>query len=74
MHTKVKSIGPLQGHWEENKTNWHEQKMVYCEACGVLIPKRLWVVEVNGKRHDFCGRDCARLYRELSRPGIKHSK
>lgn len=54
------------GHWEENKTRWYEQKLVYCESCGVLIPTRQWVAERGGTRHIFCGVDCARLYRNAS--------
>jgi hypothetical protein len=35
--------------------------MVYCDACGMLIPKKQFVLEENGVSRRFCGADCAQI-------------
>src|ERR1700733_9395972 len=61
MRTKARSRALPRGHWEENKAPWYEQTMSYCDACGMLIPKKQFVVEENGVRRRFCGAECAQI-------------
>ena len=35
--------------------------MVYCDACGMLIPKKQFVLEKNGVSRRFCGAECAQI-------------
>ncbi len=56
-----KSPPIVEGYWEDSKTNWQEQRMVYCDECGMLIPKRQFIVEADYVCHRFCGPDCATL-------------
>ena len=57
----------VRGRWEESRTPWYEQTAVYCDACGMLIPKRRYVVEVDGVRRKFCSIDCAQLDEKVRR-------
>ena len=56
------------GRWEENTAKWFEQTMIYCDFCGRIIPKNLWVVEEGGERLVFCDPDCERLYNDYWLP------
>ena len=57
----------LAGYWRENQTRWHEQILVYCNSCGVLIPKKQWVVEQGKEQRIFCAEVCAALYQRYRR-------
>ena len=59
------------GHWEENTAKWYEQKMVYCNLCGRIIPKRFWIAEEGTEKLVFCGPDCEQLYRSYWLPAQK---
>jgi hypothetical protein len=61
MRTKAKPNLPRGGYWEENKSPWYEQTTFYCEACGMLIPRRQFIVNKDGRSHRFCGESCAIL-------------
>jgi hypothetical protein len=61
MRTKARSRALPRGHWEENKAPWYEQTMSYCDACGMLIPKKQFVVEEKGASRRFCGAECAQI-------------
>lgn len=52
------------GTWQETNRVWHQLESTYCDLCGKLIPRRLWIVEVNGARKTFCDEGCERLYRD----------
>jgi hypothetical protein len=39
--------------------------MFYCDCCGMLIPRKQFVVQENGVSRRFCGMDCARLQQRL---------
>src|ERR1700730_472675 len=67
MRTNARSRSRVRGHWEENKTMWYEQTMFYCDSCGMLIPKKQFIVEDNSVSHRFCGMDCARLDEKVRR-------
>jgi hypothetical protein len=56
------------GRWEENQTRWYETQFIYCDLCGRVIPKQLWVEETNGERHVFCNEKCAALYHDYLHP------
>jgi len=56
------------GHWQPRSPDWWEIEVINCSLCGQMIPRDLWVVEVNGRRHVFCGPACERLYRDYWLP------
>ncbi len=62
------------GHWEPNDAEWYEQKTVYCDCCGLVIPKKHWVAEVEGAPQIFCGPDCEKLYREYRLPAQQENR
>ena len=62
------------GQWEERQAQWYEQDMIYCETCGLILPKNLWIASVDGTRRVFCGADCERLFHEYLLPKQKESK
>jgi hypothetical protein len=64
-----KSSDAGAGHWEETHAQWHEMGMTYCDVCGLILPKKLWIAEVDGTRRVFCGPGCERLYHEYVAPG-----
>jgi ribosomal protein L24E len=49
--------------WQEIERRWHDTGVINCDLCGKLIPRRLWVVEIEGRELRFCSEDCERLYR-----------
>jgi hypothetical protein len=61
MRTKAKPNLPNGGYWEENKSPWYAQTTFYCDACGMLIPSRQFVVNKDGMSHRYCGEGCATL-------------
>jgi len=61
----AKSQMTVDGYWEDGKISWYEQQMFYCGACGILLPKRQFIVEVDSVCHRFCGPDCAKLSEQL---------
>lgn len=67
MPTKARSQRQVRGRWEENRMPWYAQSAIYCNACGMLIPKKQFVVEAGGVRRRFCGADCAQLGEKLRR-------
>jgi len=67
MGIKAKPRIQGRGHWEENRAPWYEQTAVYCDACGMLIPRKTFVVEQDGVRRRFCGSECARLSGQIGR-------
>ena len=49
--------------WEAIETQVWETVVTPCECCGQVVPKRLWVAEVDGRERRFCGPACEELYR-----------
>jgi hypothetical protein len=47
------------GSWVELRRVLPSQQMVYCGACGGVIPRRIWVADDG--RSPFCSSDCAAL-------------
>jgi len=70
MATNAKSQ-PVRGRWVEAKNPWYEQTMFYCDCCGMLIPRKQFVVEGNGVSRRFCGTQCAQLNEQLSPSPVK---
>lgn len=58
----------MTNHWETVQTEWFETKVVNCELCGKMIPRRIWKAEVNGSVRSFCSEDCERMYVEYWLP------
>lgn len=56
------------GRWEKNTAKWYEQTMLYCELCGKIIPKNLWIVDEEGEALVFCNPGCEQLYRDYRVP------
>ena len=67
MRTKARPQALSRGRWVENKAPWYEQTMFYCDACGMLIPKKQFVLEENGLSRRFCGTECAQLEERVKR-------
>jgi len=67
MRTKARPQAQVRGRWEESRAPWYEQTAVYCDACGMLIPNRRFVVEAGGVRRTFCGIDCVQLGEKVRR-------
>jgi hypothetical protein len=53
------------GEWRDHVIDWRRDGGVHCELCGRLLPRRAWVVDVNGESRRFCEPECEALYREL---------
>jgi hypothetical protein len=51
------------GRWDEINVAWYRLHLVYCDLCGRVIPRRLWVAEVGGEDKRFCDERCEELYR-----------
>ena len=54
--------------WKELERRWHETGVQNCMLCGRLIPRRVWVVEIDGAEVAFCSVDCEGLYRSYWLP------
>jgi hypothetical protein len=52
------------GEWQETNKTWYQLQLVYCDLCGKVIPRRLWVVEIDGEQKRFCDERCEQLYRD----------
>jgi hypothetical protein len=53
---------PRDGRWEELIPLWWETDQVFCDFCGRLIPRRIWVAEIEGRDLPFCDAECEELY------------
>ena len=58
------------GHWVELKPAVWETVVRACDCCGQVVPKRLWVVDVEGSERRFCGLECESLYRSYVLPKL----
>lgn len=52
-----------EGRWEEIRTQVWDTIVTPCDACGQVVPKRLWVTEIDGEEHRFCSTRCEEIYR-----------
>lgn len=61
------------GEWRELVTQVWETNVTPCHCCGQVVPRRVWVAEVDGLERRFCGPDCEDLYRRyaLARPATR---
>jgi len=55
---------PRMGEWRDTNTAWYKLQLVYCSLCGQVIPRRIWVADVDGEQKIFCGEACEHLYRD----------
>ena len=58
------------GHWVELRPAVWETVVRACDCCGQVVPKRLWVVDVEGSERRFCGTECESLYRSYVLPKL----
>jgi N-methylhydantoinase B/oxoprolinase/acetone carboxylase alpha subunit len=56
------------GRWEEVRAQWHQTELIYCDVCGLILPKRMWVIDSQSGRGVFCGPDCSQLLQDYLEP------
>ena len=61
----------MSGRWLPITTQVWETAVTPCDCCGQVVPKRLWVAEVEGEEHRFCSPACVELYRDYVVPKLK---
>jgi hypothetical protein len=54
--------------WIELQSRWYDTDVLNCRLCGRLIPRRVWVADVEGARLEFCSEGCEELYRRYWLP------
>ena len=62
--------GPTEGRWVVLTPAVWETVVRACDCCGQVVPKRLWVVDVEGSERRFCGLECESLYRSYVLPKL----
>ena len=62
--------GGATGRWVELKPAVWETVVRACDCCGQVVPKRLWVVDIEGSERRFCGTECESLYRSYVLPRL----
>ncbi len=62
MASRVKEQPKQKGRWQENSSPWYEQSMFYCDTCGMLIPKKQFVVDDASGQRRYCSTTCAALH------------
>ncbi|MCL5957939.1 MAG: hypothetical protein M1358_01265 [Chloroflexi bacterium] len=53
------------GHWETRNTDYTsylDANVVNCDLCGKMIPKEIWINEVEGETKQFCDDRCEAMY------------
>lgn len=56
------------GRWIEIERSWHDTTLTNCALCGRLVPRRIWMVEIDGKDLPFCNEECEGIYRSYWLP------
>lgn len=56
------------GRWVEIQRAWHDTAVTNCALCGRLVPRRIWLVEIDGREFPFCNEECEGLYRSYWLP------
>jgi hypothetical protein len=56
------------GKWIEIQRAWHDTAVTNCALCGRLVPRRIWLVEIDGRELPFCNEECEGLYRSYWLP------
>jgi hypothetical protein len=57
-----------KGRWTEPSRSWHDTSVIYCQACGRLIPRRAWIFEGGAGELRVCSPDCEDLYEDYLKP------
>jgi hypothetical protein len=52
----------VNGRWVELGLDWHETRVVHCEVCGRLIPRRAWLFPDHDHELRACAPTCEQLY------------
>jgi ribosomal protein L24E len=58
----------VSGRWVELRPQVWETVVTPCDACGQVVAKQLWLVEVDGTERRFCSERCESLFREYVLP------
>ena len=56
------------GKWVEIQRSWHDTAVTNCTLCGRLVPRRIWMVEIDGQALPFCNEECEGLYQSYWLP------
>jgi len=56
------------GRWQDIHVEVWETVVTPCECCGQVVPKRLWMAEVEGQERRFCSETCEVLFRDYVLP------
>lgn len=56
------------GRWVEIKRTWHDTAVTNCALCGRLVPRQIWMVEIDDQPLPFCNEECEGLYRSYWLP------
>ena len=51
-----------------------ETNIINCQLCGQMIPKDLWVANLDGERKVFCSPECEEIYLQYWLPKYKPSQ
>lgn len=46
------------GQWTNIDIPWYESRIVNCDRCGAMIPRRVWVVRSDGGDKQYCSEIC----------------
>jgi hypothetical protein len=62
------------GRWEPIEPQVWETVITPCECCGQVVPRRLWIADVDGAERRFCSPACEELYRSYLLPRTTMSR
>lgn len=70
----MKSLKEIRqmGFWRQKKDVWYEIKVVNCQLCGQMIPKNMWISEIEAREIVFCSPECENMYREYWLPRYRN--
>ena len=63
----------MTGRWESIKAHVWETVVTPCTCCGQVVPRRLWMVEIDEEERAFCSPECEELYRTYVQPKLRRS-
>lgn len=46
------------GEWHDIDIPWYESRIVNCDRCGAMIPRRIWVVRSGSGQRQYCSEVC----------------
>lgn len=58
------------GEWIERDPGYLSFDVYNCTYCGKLIPRHIWLEEVEGKAQPFCTPTCHQRYVQRRQPSV----